>query len=60
MKTRIGEFLKDWRAVEKLTLKDASERTGVPLPTLQRIEHGSAMDAETMWNLMAFLFGPTD
>jgi transcriptional regulator with XRE-family HTH domain len=52
----IGEVLKDWRFVEKMTLREAGTRLGISHPTLQRIEQGKMMDAETMVKLMRFLF----
>lgn len=56
---KVGEVLKDWRVMEKMTLREASGHVGIPVPTLQRIEQGRDMDGATMWKLMAFLFGPS-
>lgn len=53
----IGDVLKAWRCIGGMTLKEASERIGIPLPTLARIENGGMMDGATMWKLMVFLFG---
>ena len=55
---RIGEVLKDWRLMEKLTLREVAPLTGIPVPTLQRIEQnaGKGIDGETMLKLVTFLF----
>jgi len=54
---RIGEVLKDWRLMEKMTLKEAAPLIGISLATLARIEKGDGMDGVTMWAILAFLFG---
>jgi len=53
----IGDVLKNWRLMEKMTLREACKRVGVSHPTLQRIEQGKSVDGATMWKILAFLFG---
>lgn len=53
----IGNVLSNWRAVEKLTLKGAAEKIGLPFQTLHRIEGGGQIDGRTLLKLVHFLFG---
>ena len=51
---RLGELLKNWRTMERLTLKEVSKDIGIPLPTLSRVEHGEAMDGKTLAKILAW------
>jgi transcriptional regulator with XRE-family HTH domain len=55
---KIGEVLRDWRLVEKMTLREAAPKLGLSVPTMQRIEQDKPIDGDTMWKLIVTLFGP--
>jgi cytoskeletal protein RodZ len=56
----IGDVLKNWRVMERMTLREAAPRLGLTVPTLQRIESGHAVEGSTVVKIMVFLFGPAD
>ena len=52
----IGNVLRNWRLLEKMTLQQAADRIGLPLSTLNGIERGSKVEVRTMFTLLRFLF----
>lgn len=44
----IGNVLRNWRLLEKMTLQQAAERIGIPWSTYQRVEKGHPMSGETL------------
>jgi cytoskeletal protein RodZ len=53
----IGNVLRDWRLLERMSLADAAQRIGIPLSTLDRIEKGCSVEGRNMVILIQFLFG---
>ena len=52
---RIGEVLKDWRTMQRLTIREASKMIGVPISTLSRIENGMTMDGKCLAKILRWL-----
>lgn len=53
--THLAKMIVLWRAVNNVTLRALSKRTGISHATLMRIEHGYAMDLETWRTLENWL-----
>ena len=54
-KTRLGEILRIYLAVNQLTLRPVAKEIGINASTLMRITHGKQMDGETMVKLLAWM-----
>jgi transcriptional regulator with XRE-family HTH domain len=54
----IGKVMANWRYIEKLNVRDAGAVIGISTSTFSRLERGFPIDGETMYRLMAWLFGP--
>jgi cytoskeletal protein RodZ len=51
----IGVVLRAWRCHEEMSLREASERLGISLATLDRIERGGDMSGENMGKIFTWL-----
>ena len=55
---RIGEVLRDWRLMNRLTVREVAKLLGIKsASTLCRLENGKACDAETLGKIIAWLMG---
>ena len=54
--TRLGQMLYLWRTVNRLSLRDVEDQTGISNVTIMRIEHGHLVDAKAWLKLQAWLF----
>ena len=55
---RIGEVLRDWRLMNRLTVREVAKLIGIKsASTLCRLENGKACDAETLGRIIAWLVG---
>ena len=53
---RIGEVLRDWRLMNRLTVREVAKLIGIKsASTLCRLENGKACDAETLGRIIAWL-----
>ena len=53
--THLGEMLRLYRTVNRLSLRDMAPAIGISAATLMRIETGQAFDAETLLKLWTWL-----
>lgn len=53
---RIGEVFRKWRIMSERNLRDVAKETKISASTLSRIEHGKAVDGDTMIKLFHWLF----
>lgn len=58
MKTNLGDALRLLRTVRELSLRDLAPEIGIGYATLMRIEHGQAIDADTLLKLLQWLLKP--
>jgi cytoskeletal protein RodZ len=49
--------MKGWRTSQGLTLKQASERLGIPLPTIHRLENGAVPNTKVLVLLWKYIVG---
>lgn len=50
-------MMRKWRQINEIDLRSLGKETGISASTLDRIEHGKAVDGETMVKLMIWLLG---
>lgn len=55
--TRLGEMLRLYRTVRRLSLRDLAPQIGIASATLMRIETGQGIDAATLLKLWTWLLG---
>lgn len=55
----VGELIRDWRAMQRMGVRECAKDIGLSSATLNRIENGGAMDGRTMVKLFVWLFGGT-
>ena len=58
--TRLGEMFRLYRTVRGRTLRDIAPSIGIGHATLQRIENGQAIDAETLLRLWTWMLATGD
>lgn len=52
---KLGALLRDWRDMNRMTLRDAAKEIGVSTPTLSRIEHDQGMDGKTLATIFVWM-----
>lgn len=52
---RLGCLVKSWRHVSGLSTREVASQIGVSPPTINRLEKGKGVDAQTMAKIMLWL-----
>ena len=52
---RLGTVLRDWRAMNRLTIRQVSKQIGLPISTLSRIENGQSMDGRSVARILTWM-----
>ncbi|MDR3755189.1 MAG: helix-turn-helix domain-containing protein [Terracidiphilus sp.] len=52
---RIGDLLRAWRILEKMTLRGMADEIGLPLETYRRVERGDELRGRTLAKVLRWL-----
>jgi transcriptional regulator with XRE-family HTH domain len=54
----IGQLLKDWRYINRVSLREISKHIDIDIATLSRLENGKEIDMSHALKIINSVFGP--